>query len=193
MSNRSNEKKLLILEKAKSVFLRRGYNGVTMKDIIDECEISRGGIYLYFNSVDEIFMDVIQLHNDKKLIQLQLNIKDYESFQELLDNFFHMQTERLLHMENSLMLAMYEFFLSHKDQLDKNFFSNQFNNTKAMILEILTFGATKGIARQDSINELSEMIMLVIEGLSIFSMTSGVKKDLIDSQFTLLKSIILQS
>ena len=193
MSTRSIEKKALILEKAKQVFIRKGYNGVTMKDIVEECGISRGGLYLYYNSVDEIFMDVIESHNDTKLKQLQVSIKDDSVFQELLDRYFQMQTERLLHMENSLMLAMYEFFLAHKKEFNKNFFFNQFHNTKKMILEILTFGAEKGLTEQNSINKLSEMIMFVIEGLGTLAMSSGVTKELVDQQFTLLKRIVIKN
>lgn len=70
MTGRSKEKRELILTKAERVFIRRGFNGVTMKDIIEECEISRGGIYLYFSSVDDIFMEVIKRHNQSKAEQL---------------------------------------------------------------------------------------------------------------------------
>ena len=59
-------KKVKILESARRVFCRKGYLDVTMQDIIDECGISRGGIYLYFTSVDEIFQEVITTRNKTK-------------------------------------------------------------------------------------------------------------------------------
>ena len=59
MEKKSDKKREFILLKAKQVFIRSGFASVTMKDIIEECGISRGGIYLYFTSVDEIFMQVI--------------------------------------------------------------------------------------------------------------------------------------
>ena len=33
-----------ILDSARTVFCRKGFIGVTMKDIIDDCGLSRGGI-----------------------------------------------------------------------------------------------------------------------------------------------------
>ncbi|HCE13156.1 MAG TPA: TetR family transcriptional regulator, partial [Enterococcus sp.] len=39
-----------IIESAKVVFSKKGLIDATMKDLIEECGISRGGIYLYFNS-----------------------------------------------------------------------------------------------------------------------------------------------
>ncbi len=65
--SKASEKRELILQSAKKVFIRKGFNRVTMKDIIDECKISRGGIYLYFSSVDEIFVEVVKKHNQKKI------------------------------------------------------------------------------------------------------------------------------
>ena len=50
MGDRTVQKRKYIVEKAKSVFGKNGYRAVTMKDIVDVCEISRGGLYLYFAS-----------------------------------------------------------------------------------------------------------------------------------------------
>ena len=50
MSDKSVQKKKHILDTARKVFQEKGYKQVTMKDIVDACEISRGGLYLYFSS-----------------------------------------------------------------------------------------------------------------------------------------------
>ena len=48
MSEKSVQKRNYIIEKAREVFSQKGYLTVTMKDIVEACEISRGGLYLYF-------------------------------------------------------------------------------------------------------------------------------------------------
>ena len=50
MGEKSVQKKQYILETARKVFAEKGYKNVTMKDIVEACEISRGGLYLYFDS-----------------------------------------------------------------------------------------------------------------------------------------------
>ena len=50
MGDKSVRKKQYIIDKAREVFAQRGYKDVTMKDIVDACQISRGGLYLYFDS-----------------------------------------------------------------------------------------------------------------------------------------------
>ena len=43
MSEKSVQKRNYIIEKAREVFSQKGYLTVTMKDIVEACEISRGG------------------------------------------------------------------------------------------------------------------------------------------------------
>ncbi len=61
MSDKSEQKKKYILETARKVFIEKGFKNVTMKDIVEACDISRGGLYLYFGSTREIFQEVLQL------------------------------------------------------------------------------------------------------------------------------------
>ena len=60
MGEKSLQKKKYILEKAREVFMEKGYKNVTMKDIVDACEISRGGLYLYFPGTRELFLEVLK-------------------------------------------------------------------------------------------------------------------------------------
>ncbi|REF28010.1 TetR family transcriptional regulator [Xenorhabdus cabanillasii] len=52
---KAQKKHQYILEQAYKVFIKKGYSQVTMTDIITECEISRGGVYRYFQSTKDIF------------------------------------------------------------------------------------------------------------------------------------------
>ena len=59
MGEKSAKKKQYILDKARVVFSEKGFKNVTMKDIVDACDISRGGLYLYFSSTEDIFLEVL--------------------------------------------------------------------------------------------------------------------------------------
>ena len=49
-----------ILAKAREIFSKKGFKNVTMQDIVDACDISRGGLYLHFSSVEDIFLVVLK-------------------------------------------------------------------------------------------------------------------------------------
>ena len=191
LAGKSEEKRELILAKAEQVFIRKGFNGVTMKDIIDECEISRGGIYLYFSTVDEIFVEVIKLHNQSKAGGVKIDIQKNDDFEVLLDSYFEIQKNRLLHMENSLLLAMFEFFIAHKQEPDKDFFSGTFDILENMILEVLNYGIGKGDLQSINVRVLASNILFCIKGLETLAISSGVSEKLLDTQFDFCKNIIL--
>jgi AcrR family transcriptional regulator len=193
MMSKSAEKRELILSKAEQVFIRRGFNGVTMKDIIEECNISRGGIYLYFNSVDEIFVEVIKRHNQIKLENAQSNVRENKDFETLIDNYFHIQKDRLLNMENSLLLAVFEFFIAYKHEPDKDFFSGTFDSVEKTIIEILNYGVEAGHIKQDSVRILAANILYCIKGLETQAMSFGVAEEQLDDQFSFYKALIFKN
>lgn len=188
---RSAAKRELILKKAKEVFIEMGYSRVTMKDIVEACGISRGGLYLYYSSVKDIFIEVILKRNASKLDRLKEDIIGDEDFIQILDTFFAQQTHRLLHIETSLMPAMYEFFLAHKGDVEKEFFVTQFQNSKKLIYEILHYGAEKNYLAEEKVNVMAEHITFLIEGLGTLAMSSGVTRQMLDEHFALTKEMVL--
>ena len=66
MGEKSAHKKQFIVETARQVFVEKGYKDVTMKDIVDACGISRGGLYLYFESTAELFREVLEAEQKEK-------------------------------------------------------------------------------------------------------------------------------
>ncbi|MBE4909974.1 TetR family transcriptional regulator [Bacillus luteolus] len=58
------ERKKEILKAAFEVFCKKGFEPTTMKDIVDASGLSRGGVYQYYSSTEEMFRDIID-RNDK--------------------------------------------------------------------------------------------------------------------------------
>ena len=190
MESKSSIKRELILDKAKLVFIRKGFNRVTMKDIIDECDISRGGIYLYFSSVAEIFVEVVKRHNHAKIEGVKSTIKNSRDFHQLIDTFFSEQKEKLLNMNQSLFAAMIEFCFSHKEESNRDFYTEQFINNKNMILELLKYGLSNNSIAIRNIDCLANSIMYIMEGLRSKAVSSGVSEELAEEQLNVCKRMI---
>lgn len=190
VKKKSDRKREFILTKAKQIFIRKGFASVTMKDIVDECAISRGGIYLYFKSVNEIFMQVIMSHNRRKLEDTKERIQENKSFRQVIDDYFGKQKKRLMNMDGSLLMAMHEYRFSNKSEQDKEFYSNQMLTTKTIILEMLKYGVKQGDITDENIESLAMNIMFFIEGISTMALTSVVNEEIIDSQIDYVKNII---
>ena len=192
MSSKSDRKRELILKYAEQVFIKKGFSSVTMKDIIEECGISRGGLYLYYSSVDDVFIDVIKVHNQNKLENIKKDINDQTNFEVLLDQYFVLQKQRLLHMEESLLLAMFEFYISHKHEVDTEFLSKAFESLGNVITEILNCGAKSGYINVRDVQVLAEHIQYFIKGLEVLAMSSGIEEKQLERQFSYMKKIILK-
>jgi AcrR family transcriptional regulator len=55
----SAERRAQIIEAALACFTRRGYNNTTMDDIVAESGLSKGSLYWYFKSKDELFAEAM--------------------------------------------------------------------------------------------------------------------------------------
>lgn len=188
--SKASEKRELILKGAKNIFIRKGFSRVTMKDIIEECGISRGGIYLYFSSVDEIFVEVVKKHNQAKIDDIRTSIERSRDFDRLIDDFFADQKQRLLNMDQSLFVAMMEFCFGHKDILNRDFYTEQFYNTKVIIMEMLKFGQQKQAVTAGNIDRLADSIMFLIEGLRSLAVSSRISDELVENQFRVCREMI---
>ena len=190
MTLKAIEKREYILNKAKDVFIHMGFNNVTMKDIIETCEISRGGVYLYFSSVGEIFEEVVKRHNKIKNDELKHSIEQNMDFNLLIDTFFSGQRDRLLKMDRSLFAAMNEYCFSNKSKSVEDFYNEQYANAKEMFLEILRFGKKENAIKAENIELLADSIMFLIEGLrSLFSSTT-ISEKMADEQIHICKKMI---
>ena len=188
VDTKSNAKRSLILSNAKKVFIRKGFATVTMKDIIEECGISRGGIYLYFQSVDQIFMHVIERHNQQKIKEAKQHISEDKTFEEMIDQYLYKQKNRLMNLENSLLIAMYEYRFANRDDNHKEFFQAQFMYTKNIISDILHFGFAENCDK--NIDALASSIVLLIEGISMLAIAVGISEEFIDNQIMVIKEMV---
>lgn len=77
-------KKASIIDAALEVCKRKTVSSVTMQDIIDEAGISQGGIYRYYNNIDEVLTDLLS----------RIRVEQYES-QDRLNGLIDQTGERM--------------------------------------------------------------------------------------------------
>lgn len=90
-----------ILAAARKCFLEKGYHATTMLNICREARLSKGLIYFYFNSKDEIFANIFRECLDTIIHMLQRSIKKnmtpmdkIETFLDTYVKFYHKHAEQ---------------------------------------------------------------------------------------------------
>lgn len=182
MGEKSAQKKSFILEKARQVFMDKGYKNVTMKDIVDACEISRGGLYLYFESTREVFLEVLALEKEEMDDTFNNSINEETSVTDILGIFLKEQKKEILRRKNTLTIAIYEFFFENKVSKKENTIRQTFETAVKVLAELIDMGVSSGeLYCEDSIGA-ARNIMFVLEGLKISAQTMGISEDLVDQQ-----------
>ena len=182
MGEKSVQKKKYILEKARTVFSEKGFKNVTMKDIVDACEISRGGLYLYFSSTEEIFLAVLaddSSEDDEEAVVAALS--GDASAGDMLALFLKEQKKEILRKKNNLTVATYEFFSLHKAAKD-NPLKNQFDTAVRIVEKLIENGVDSGEFYCENPVGCARNLMYVVEGLKITAGTIGVTEEAIDRE-----------
>lgn len=77
----------LILKNSQELFFKKGYEATSMADIIKSCQISKGAVYHYFSSKEQIMRDVIQNMIDIQIDEITfiLNKDKVTGYQKLVE------------------------------------------------------------------------------------------------------------
>src|SRR4030067_2594893 len=86
-SRRHQNNRLLILEAAKGVFSRRGFEKTTMADIAQAAEMATGTLYLYFNGKEELFYAVMEKGMNRLIQDLREVVTEEKAWEKRLRLF----------------------------------------------------------------------------------------------------------
>lgn len=182
MGDKSEQKRKLILETARNVFIEKGFKNVTMKDIVEACDISRGGLYLYFNSTRELFMEVLRMEASEADDVFSNNIPEDATAADILALFLKEQKKELLSKKNNLTMATYEFYFSEEIPRKDNILKKQFDSAVKIINKLIEAGVDNGEFYCEDPLGTARNIMFVLEGLKISSQTIGISQDTVDRE-----------
>lgn len=182
MGEKSVQKKKYILETARKVFVEKGYKNVTMKDIVEACEISRGGLYLYFDSTEQIFLEVLQMDAEEADDVFSENITQDDTVADILTLFLKEQKKELLRKRNNLTVAVYEYFFAHKSTDKNNMLRKQFDAGVKVLEKLIQAGIASGEFYCENPKGAASNIMYVLEGMKIDAQTFGITEKMVDEQ-----------
>lgn len=190
MGEKSVQKKKFILETARKVFVEKGFKKVTMKDIVEACEISRGGLYLYFENTSQIFLEVLKLESEETDDVFSDNITDDATAADILVLFLQEQKKELLRKENTLTQAIYEFYFENTPSKKDNILKKQFDSAVKIMEKLIEIGVENGEFFCTNCREAAKTIMFILEGMKIAAQTVGVTSETVDMEILfILKSL----
>ncbi len=166
----SAERRAQIIEAALACFTRKGYNNTTMDDIVTESGLSKGSLYWYFKSKDELFAEAMlavfmdvgegafaeleQCTNASD--KLRVVAKATVEFSKKIEGFF------------GLFL---EFWASSpKREETSQLWLGMLVQFKDIVVEIVKEGITSGEFKPVNAEELVWAMMAAYDGLAAYTM-----------------------
>lgn len=190
MGEKSVQKKKFILQTARRVFVEKGFKKVTMKDIVEACDISRGGLYLYYESTEQIFQEVLKMESQENDDVFSQNINEEATASDILLLFLQEQKKELLRTEDTLIQAIYEYNFETRVTGRDNSFKKQFDSASRIIEKLIEVGVENGEFYCEDCKETAKNIMYLIEGMKISAQTMGITEETVDRQIMfILKSL----
>lgn len=185
MGEKSVQKKQYIVETAKKVFMEKGYKNVTMKDIVEACDISRGGLYLYFESTAAIFEEVLKMESEEQDDVFEGNVTEETTVTDILLLFLKEQKKELVLHKNDLAIAEYEFFFENykNRELREAYPKKKFDQAVETLTALVEEGIRNGEFYEVDAQWVARHIMFLVEGMRVSSQTIGITEEMVDREF----------
>lgn len=182
MGEKSAQKKRFIVETARKVFVEKGFKKVTMKDIVEACDISRGGLYLYFENTNQIFLEVMRLESEEADDVFSDSIAEDATASDILLLFLQEQKKELLRKKDTLTQAIYEFYFENELNKKDNVLKKQFDSAVKIIEKLIETGVENEEFYCEDCRGMARNIMFVLEGLKISAQTIGITAETVDKE-----------
>lgn len=192
MGEKSANKRNYILDVARDIFAEKGYIAATMRDVVEKCAISRGGVYLYFDNVKDLFEAVMVRELDGEA-EFGKNIPDNANYTDVLKLFIKEQKKVILSKKPNLTAAIYEYYFENKVPAKENLLKQDFEASLYVLTELITNGIDAGEFYDIDAKRAAGNLMYLLEGLKIVAKTSGLTEKAVDEEIDyMLQGIIAE-
>lgn len=159
-------RKQQILDAAIDCFCSKGYHGSSINDIVEASGTSKGNVYWYFASKEEIFLAVVEMWADRALQDLGEDLREKGSgFESLADKFVD-RLLRYMHQERAFLLAWTEFATaaSRDDEVRSRMISIA-RKFQRELSPFLSAGVERGELKDVDLSALSNILKVVHDGI----------------------------
>lgn len=160
-----------ILQAAVTRFSEKGFHRTTIQDVCDAAELSKGALYLYFKSKEDLLAAVVEQSIADSLRQAQEAARGGGSALEKLDRIAAVILERLDSSEvcaQSPQLLLEMWAEASKNPQVNGLYARGYQQWRAFLADLLRDGIAEGVLKPWLDPEaLAEILVAVFDGLSL--------------------------
>lgn len=191
MSLKGEKTKRDIREKAYRLFAQRGFKEVTMKDICELTGLSRGGLYRHYESTEQIFLEIVHAFSDQQKKEVFTKIKQHTSAAVILEELLSKYAEEMMDSENSLSLAIYEFYSSPAISKEDNSVKKQYELSKSTWIALINYGINTKEFNRVNPESVFHVILFAYQGVRMYSRLMNMDHDIPTQMICEIKRLLL--
>lgn len=169
MGAKGDKTKKKICKEAYKLFSERGYKDITMKDICDKTGLSRGGLYRHYESTEQIFLEIVNSFAERQKNEFEDKIKQRIQATTILDEILSRYANEMTDSQNSLSLAIYEYYSDPKVSKIENSVVKQYETSKSMWVQLINYGMENKEFRNVDPNAIFDLIVFSYQGVRMYS------------------------
>jgi AcrR family transcriptional regulator len=161
------ERRRQILEAAERIFSRKGFDKARMDDIVREAGLSKGSLYWYFKSKDELIRALLDRVFISEMREAESIAEQPGSAEDKLKAFIAIAVREYKHFEKILPLS-YEFIaLAARSKAVRKVIVGYFRHYLDMLTEIIQQGSAEGEFRPVDAALAARSLISMYEGLAL--------------------------
>ncbi len=161
MNKRSGtESKKKIINAALKVFTEHGYKGASMRMIAGAADISVGGLYLYFDNKEDLYLTLMKETFSDFTQKVSSALKDTRTSSEAFNLFITLYLNNAKEHRGLILIQGREHKFTFGMDIKRRFFIHQ----RGAIEEIIQRGIKSGEFRKCNVKEASKIIFCVLRG-----------------------------
>jgi AcrR family transcriptional regulator len=187
------ERKSIILDAAKEVFITKGVNATRMQDIIEASKVSRGGVYTYFNNTEDIFIEILRRRDSEDILDFNHLFEGKESNWAVLNSLIDGIAQSIANQEDKLVPAIYEYYftIAWKSKKHLPSLETRIEQVKEIFACIIRKGIQENEFKSDiPVDDVARTIITFCDGLNLSTFHLGPEKVSLRNQFEVFKAFL---
>lgn len=189
MNNKKERTREMILKTSYGLFARDGFSKITMKDVCEATGLSRGGLYSHFAGTKELFEAILVEINKKDEMNFHKEMEEGMSAVDILNRALVLMKDEMVHSEDSLSLAMYEYACTVSNDL-----MNYFNGIgEQKWSDLIRYGIARGEFNEVDVYEMVNVILYAYQGVRMWSRIVDMTPQMYDSIINHIKKQLVRN
>lgn len=173
MGTKGEKTREYILDASYALFAKKGFKQVTMKDVCEISNMSRGGLYSHFSGTSQIFEALLEKITEKDAMDFQSKIEERIPATNILEEALILMEDEMKHPEESLSIAMYEY----AEMIDSNVMERFNNIGEEKWSNLIRYGIENGEFQEVDVKEIVNVILFSYQGIRMWSRIISMKQE----------------